>query len=446
MAREMKDSGFAWIKEIPLDWGVYNLRYKFTFGKGLPITKENLKETGISVISYGQIHSKANTGTTIIPALIRYVDESYLDSNSDSLVHSEDFIFADTSEDIEGCGNCVYVDTDELLFAGYHTIILRSKEKENNRYLAYLFKSDIWRKQIRERVTGVKLFSISQKILRETTIILPPKTEQITIANFLDTECARIDTVIEQTRASIEEYKKLKQAVITQAVAKGIRPNRPMKDSGIDWIGDIPYDWNVVNAHRIIISTQNGLTRRDLEQSTGHIVLKLKNISPEGVIDYSFINRIQLSNEELEKYSLQDGDFLFVRVNGSKALVGKCAIFHSIDEPVAYNDHIIRVKLSKIIDLYYFQYYLLSNWGRKEIDLRTSTAAGQYTISGESLRDIVVMLPAIEEQKEIVLYLSKVCSIIDCLINKKESLISELENYKKSIIYEYVTGKKEVPL
>lgn len=433
MAREMKDSGFAWIKEIPLDWGVYNLRYKFTFGKGLPITKENLKETGISVISYGQIHSKANTGTTIIPALIRYVDESYLDSNSDSLVHSEDFIFADTSEDIEGCGNCVYVDTDELLFAGYHTIILRSKEKENNRYLAYLFKSDIWRKQIRERVTGVKLFSISQKILRETTIILPPKTEQITIANFLDTECARIDTVIEQTRASIEEYKKLKQAVITQVVTKGIRPNRPMKDSGVGWIEEIPADWKMIRGKGLFTEIN---IRSDDGNEELLTVSQYTGITPRS---QKTVNMFEA--ETLEGYKICEvGD---IAANTMWLWAGAIGVsqYRGVISP-SYN---IYRQLGAAYNSQYLDYLLrVTPLVQHYESLSTGIRASRLRLYPEQFLSIRFPVPPIDEQIEILNYLNGKINEMDRLIEKKEQFLTELEAYKKSLIYEYVTGKKEI--
>ena len=142
--RKMKDSGIEWIGEIPEEWKTRPLKSLFGFGKGLPITKENLTESGVSVISYGQIHSKTNDGVHITSDLIRFVDENYLKSNPSSLANKNDFIFADTSEDLEGCGNCVFNNLDTTLFAGYHTIILQSNTGYNNQYFAYLFKSDIW--------------------------------------------------------------------------------------------------------------------------------------------------------------------------------------------------------------------------------------------------------------------------------------------------------------
>lgn len=275
--------------------------------------------------------------------------------------------------------------------------------------------------------------------------LIPPVDQQDAIADYLDAQCARIDTILEEIRWSIEEYKTLKQAIITQAVTNGIRGDRPMKDSGIEWIGEIPADWSIIKATRIITSTQNGLTRRDVGKSVGQIVLKLKNITAEGKITYEEVNKIELTEKEIETYALSDGDFLFVRVNGSKNLVGKCAIFHTLAEAVAYNDHIIRVRLNSLCDKNYFHWYLMCNAGKSEIDLHTSTAAGQYTISGDGLRDLCVVLPTNVEQIEISNYLKEKCAEIDVLIEKKVKMLSELEAYKKSFIYEYVTGKKEVP-
>lgn len=151
----MKNSGVEWIGEIPEKWSVVPLKSKFSFGKGLPITKDDLVEEGIPVISYGQIHAKWNTGVTTHENLLRYVNESYLESNSSALVKKGDLIMADTSEDRDGCGNCAYIDIDETVFAGYHTIILNALNSENNKYFAYLFLTDNWRSQIRKAVSGV---------------------------------------------------------------------------------------------------------------------------------------------------------------------------------------------------------------------------------------------------------------------------------------------------
>lgn len=214
---KLKDSGIEWIGKIPEGWNVKKLKFYFNFGKGLPITKENLQDTGVPVISYGQIHSKQNSGTAINDTLIRFVNESYLRTNPSSLVHQNDFIFADTSEDLDGCGNCVYVDTKEPLFAGYHAIIFRSLQP-NAKYFAYLFLTDCWRSQIRKVASGVKLYSITQKILKETSVIIPPLSEQKAIADYLDEKCSEIDATIADKQKQLETLDEYKKSLIFEYV------------------------------------------------------------------------------------------------------------------------------------------------------------------------------------------------------------------------------------
>lgn len=215
---DRKKTNLKWIEKIPVNWEFgKKIKTIFNLSKGLSITKEDLVDFGVPVISYGQVHSKENNGTSIQDELIRYVDEEYLRKNMHSLLNKGDFIFADTSEDLEGCGNCVYVNKQLVLFGGYHTILLKNKE-EDNRYFAYLFKTPEWRSQIREKVTAVKVYSITQKILKECKIIIPPKNEQKEIADYLDNKCATIDEIISNKKNQIEEIQKYKLSLIYEYV------------------------------------------------------------------------------------------------------------------------------------------------------------------------------------------------------------------------------------
>lgn len=218
LERKFKHSGVEWIGEIPEGWEVIPFKQMYGLGKGLSITKADLVEEGVPVISYGQIHSKSNTGTAIKDELIRYVPTSYLENNQDALVKVGDIIFADTSEDLEGCGNCIYIDKDMTLFAGYHTIIASNRTDTATRYLSYLFKTDCWRIQIRAVVNGVKLFSIPQRTLAATSIITPPLAEQQQIADYLDQKCAEIDELIAIKQQKIEALKEYKKSVIFEYV------------------------------------------------------------------------------------------------------------------------------------------------------------------------------------------------------------------------------------
>ena len=217
-AAPMRDSGIEWIGSIPEHWEVHPFKAYYKTTKGLNITKENLVESGIPVISYGQIHSKLNTGTSICDELIRYVPETYLASNPECLSKKFDMFFADTSEDREGAGNMAFIDTDIPIFAGYHTIIARPREEVKTKYFAYLAKTDAWRTQIRNSISGVKVFSISQKLINKAYIIIPTPTEQQAIADYLDEKCADIDSLIQTKQSKIDSLKEYKKSIIYEYV------------------------------------------------------------------------------------------------------------------------------------------------------------------------------------------------------------------------------------
>ena len=207
----------SWINKIPEGWNLANIKSIFNFRKGLSITKENLIESGIKVISYGQIHSKINTGASLSNELYRYVSDNYL-NQINSLVEYGDFIFADTSEDLDGCGNSVFIDNNDKIFAGYHTIILHNNSNKKSKYFAYLFMTDEWRSQIRKNVFGVKLYSITQKVLKGTSILIPPPKEQNEIVEFLDKQCTRLDEVIKYRKQIIEKLEEYKRSLIYECV------------------------------------------------------------------------------------------------------------------------------------------------------------------------------------------------------------------------------------
>lgn len=215
---KFKDSQIPWIGQIPKHWEISKIKYYFNFSSGLNITKENLIESGIPVISYGQIHSKENTGTFIKDSFFRFISQDYL-KNKKSLVNKGNFIFADTSEDLDGAGNSVFVNLDLTMFAGYHTIILKNKYNfEFSKFLSYLFQTDLWRSQIRLAVSGVKVFSITKKILAKCEILVPPLNEQKEIAEFLDKKCEKIDRLNENYTKQITTLKEYKKSLIYECV------------------------------------------------------------------------------------------------------------------------------------------------------------------------------------------------------------------------------------
>ena len=214
----MKDSGVEWIGQIPKEWKVIPIKSLFSFGKGLTITKADLQENGVKVINYGQIHAKYNRGVSINNNLYRFVSEKFLSTNHNSLIEFGDFIFADTSEDIDGAGNFVYIDKHDKIFAGYHTLILQSLYNNDNKFLAYLFLSTQWRQQIQKRICGIKVFTISKNILSCLTIIRPPLPEQQRIVDYLDKKCEEIDKLIKIKQEKIDKLSEYKKSLIYECV------------------------------------------------------------------------------------------------------------------------------------------------------------------------------------------------------------------------------------
>lgn len=213
-----QNDDIRWNITYPMHWKLLRLRELFSFRKGLSITKANLEDSGIPVISYGQVHSKKNFGIGINDELIRFVNASYLETDTNALVEQGDFIFADTSEDVAGCGNCVYVDRDETIFAGYHTVIAHPKSVESSRYLSYLFQAPTWRYQIHKKVSAVKVYSITQKILKDVFVLLPPYDEQKRIVEYLDEICSPIEASIAKIECEIQQLHNLKSTLISDVV------------------------------------------------------------------------------------------------------------------------------------------------------------------------------------------------------------------------------------
>lgn len=265
-------------------------------------------------------------------------------------------------------------------------------------------------------------------------ILAPSAPEQERIAVFLDAECAEIDAVLEKTRASIEEYKKLKQAVITQAVTKGIRGDRPMKDSGIEWIGEIPAEWDVL---KLVAHTSMLTPMRDRPEKLDGPIPWVRIEDFEGKYIESSKAGLGVSMKTVKEMNLKVypvGTILCT----SSCIMGKCAI---VSRELVSNQRFIGIIPDRTTDKTYLYYLMTSNAERMNF---LSTGALQANLSRSAFEHLKVQFPPYSEQQEIVAYLDDKCEKIDALIAKKQQYITEIENYKKSLICEYVTGKKEV--
>ena len=216
-----KPSGIEWLGNIPEHWDVKKMRFLFSFGKGLSITKKNLQNTGVPCVNYGEIHNSSLFEVCL--EKLRFVNSDYLQGNDFSLLNMGDFAFADTSEDIEGCGNFTCLNNGVSIFAGYHTVVAKPVYDFNSRYVSYMMISDAFRSQIRSSVKGVKVFSITQNLLKGMQVIFPPLSEQQAIAEYLDLETTKIDTTIDKSQQMVEKLKEYRKSIITHAVTGKIK-------------------------------------------------------------------------------------------------------------------------------------------------------------------------------------------------------------------------------
>lgn len=423
MAREMKDSGIEWIDIIPETWKVNTI---FQLFKQVKNKNEGLIETNLLSLSYGKIKRKnIETVSGLLP-------DSFDGYN---IIEKDDIVIRLT--DLQNDQKSLRVGLANergIVTSAYITI--RSISNNNPEYLYYYLHTFDVAKGFYGMGAGVRQ-GLNWNGLKHLQITIPPLAEQNRIADFLDRKCAEIDRVLEKTRASIEEYKKLKQSVITQAVTKGVRGEREMKDSGIEWIGEIPEEWEIIKMKRIG-KCRNGLTYspNDIVSSEdGTLVLRSSNIKNGQLVytDNVYVNR-EISNELM----VHEGDILICSRNGSRSLIGKNALIpNGLVASFGAFMMIFRCNTPKYIQMVLnssiFSYYL-----------GTFLTATINQLTGDNFSNMqIVYCSDTTEQQEIVEYLDKKCSEIETLISKKEQFITKLESYKKSLIYEYVTGKKE---
>lgn len=431
MARKMKNSGIEWIGEIPEGWEIRKIKNNFMiyagatpksekaeyWDGGIPwITPADFKTTD-KYVSYGRKSLTAlgydSCGTTLVPAGSIIFSKR---APVGSVVIAKNTLCTN-----QGCLACI------------------PNDAVNSTYFYYCMS--IFTEQFELVSAGTTFKEIAASTFASFLLPCPPLSQQNEIVNFLDKESFRIDSMLSKTRSSIEEYKKLKQAAITQAVTKGVRGEREMKDSGVEWIGEIPKEWGQTKV-KMVASFFNGDRTSRYPQPTdfvdnGIAFLTSRNIDGDEV-DLSEVKYITESKyNSLSGAKIQINDIVFC-LRGS---VGKCAINQTLScGTVASSLATIRPNR---VHPKYLLYFLLSDIASTQTAVfMNGTCAAN--LSAENVANYYITLPISAEQKEITDYLDAKCAEIDKLIAKKEQLVKELESYKKSLIYEVVTGKREV--
>lgn len=434
---EYKDSGVKWLGEIPSHWEVEPFGRHFSFRKGLPITKANLIDSGEAVISYGQIHAKENLGTTMSESLVRYVSRDYLKSYPQCLLTKDDFVFADTSEDIGGSGNFVYNDFPANIFAGYHTIVAKQSGLYNPRYYAYLFKSECWRNHIRSLVNGVKVYSIGRKQLKSNFLLFPSCKEQDAIVRYLDAATSKIDKAIAMQQKMIDLLNERKQIIIQNAVTKGLDENVEMKDSGVEWIGMIPKHWEILKLKRCaFIKTGTTPPTNERKYFEGG---RISWFTPGDMNNM----HLEFASKMITQKAIDDKvgrlfpakTIYFVGIGATVAKVSAC------DFEASSNQQINAIICNKSLD-YRFATYVLKSEQEFIRNMANYVTLPIINQSDTGLIDMIVSPKS--EQQAIVAYLDKQMQRFDSAISNCQRQIALLQERKQIIINEVVTGKVKV--
>lgn len=428
-----KDSGVETLGKIPSDWDVLRFRDICDFGKGLNITKENLEEVGIPCVNYGEVHSKY--GFEVNPEIhqLKCVSENYLKSSPKSLLRYGDFVFADTSEDIDGSGNFTYLKSHQITFAGYHTVIVRPKDKINVRFLAYVFDSTSFRNQIRKAVKGVKVYSITKSILKNTNVWLPNSDKQFEIASFLDQKTTEIDQAIAIKEQQIALLNERKQIVIQKAVTQGLDPNVPMKDSGVEWIGQIPEHWEIQKVkHLFKLIIEPAPKNNDLELLSVYTDIGVK---PRKELE----ERGNKASTTDGYWKVKKGDII---VNKLLAWMGAIGLsnYDGVTSP-AYD--ILRA--TKPLNPYIYHLLFRSPTCSAELKKHSRGIMDmRLRLYFDKFGDVLVPYAPIAEQNEIIKYIEVEEQKINAGIELINQQIEKLKEYKTTLINDAVTGKIKV--
>lgn len=432
--REMKNSGVEWIGAIPQDWKTNRLQW-------------HLKEINVS---NNPIQTKNILSLTIEAGVIPYAEKGNQgnkakeDYSQYKIALPDTLVINSMNVIIGAVGISQYFGCVSPVYYVFEPI-----EGTDLRYIYYLFTNTGFQKEMRKYAKGILeiRLRISSNDMLKRIVPSPPFKEQQRIADYLDKMCAEIDAVLEKTRASIEEYKKLKQAVITQAVTKGVRGDRPMKDSGIEWIGDIPAEWDVVRQKYFWNTVESGVSvnaaDKPVDNSEQYGVLKTSAVSKFVFIPAEH-KQVNLEEYGRVSCSVRADSIIASRMN-TPELVGACGYVQNNYPNLFLPDRLWQITFKDGLSPKYAWYYLSGIRVRQYISsLSTGTSSSMQNISQSQYGNIFITIPDFEEQSEITKYLDEKCNSVDALITKKQQYLTEIENYKKSLIYEYVTGKKEV--
>ena len=429
MARKMKDSGIEWIGEIPEGWEIKRLgailQERNEVNNPIQTTSILSLTNNRGVIPYSE---KGNQGNKAKDDLTGY-----------KIAHIGDIVLNSMNVIIGSVGLSNYYGAVSPV---YYMLFPRNNIETNIQYYNYLFQTTAFQQSLRGYGNGILEIRMRIQMQKLKTVLLPVPTflEQSNITVYLDASLSKLNILLSKIRSSIEEYKKLKQAVITQAVTKGVRGEREMKDSGVGWIGAIPKDWEIkrLKSFCTIVDCKNRTP--DVFPDGKYTVVRTTCIKD---CSFSYEGSYQTDTTNFKAWTLKGqphkGDIFFTR----EAPVGEACLVPNADN-LCMGQRVMFFRPEDNSDARYIMYSIYGPLVREYIASKNSGSTVGHLKLGQVACIPIFYCPPLE-QKEIADYLDAKCAEIAGLIAKKEQLVKELENYKKSLIYyEVVTGKREV--
>ena len=403
---EYKDSGIEWLGEVPSHWTVCKVKHKYSFKTGATPSsgkKEfydgEIKWANISDINGGIIH---DTVKHITDEAVRSCSMTI--SPKGSLLYS----FKLSVGQVAFCGDDMYTNEAIATF---------ESNTQNLRYLYYIAPQFIIHNANRNIYNAPLL---NQDLIKNALIVLPPIEEQLAIASYLDEKCGKINGAIDVQKKKIDLLNELKQTIITNAVTKGLNPDAPMKDSGVEWIGEIPEHWKIKRT-RFLCNIQTGDKDTVNREDDGLYPFYVRSPKVERINTYSF-----------------DGEAVLMAGDG----VGAGKVFHYANGKFDYHQRVYNLHNFKDVSGLFFYYYILNKF-RYIIE----EGAAKNTVDSVRLnmiQDFWMTIPPVSEQQNIVKYIDGEISKIDAQISKANRRIELLNELKQSIITEAVTGKIKV--
>lgn len=426
------DPGSEWLGNIPFSWSMVLLSQVVSQVKN---KNSDLSEKNLLSLSYGKIKRKPiDTTEGLLPASF----DGY------NIIEANDIVLRLTDLQNDHTSLRVGISTEKGIITSAY-ITMRPKNSKTAKFLYYLLHTFDLRKGFYGMGAGVRQ-GLNYGEVKRLKIPFPAEDEQAAIANFLDNEIMRVDSIISEAKASIEEYKSWKASLIFEAVTKGLDPDVEMKDSGVEWIGEIPNSWDVLKLKYVIAFIESGVSVNASQSAAeeGKIgVLKTSSVSK-----YSFRpeENKEVNLDELDRVScpVRANTIIVSRMN-TPELVGACGYVEQDYPNLFLPDRLWQVHFLNSVVVKYVWYYLSSNYIRNYYSsLSSGTSSSMQNISKGQFENARLLLPPPEVQRDIVKFLDKKCATLDSLVAEKESLIADLEAYKKSLIFEVVTGKRRV--